>query len=829
MAQQTPIQFNIERTNMNNVELRAEKLKSASALRAGMTFVDPLGNEIVVPPSPSGVPFDILRYIESKATAENGIKRDARAKDYVAQFEKEFAAILKKPGPDGSKFTSDLRQGDLNYQWDSYTVSVTPEVGPEEWETIKKIAIERFRTTAAHDKYVLDPDGEVVPFTGVNGKRALFYSEEHDNTGHRHFHVIANRIAFDMEAKEIATAINWSKRGNFDKGFADIKRALQENGINYATFTTGAGKDSTNNELDMLAQEKTNEQLVEAGGQGINPSRRVVVEVPLGNGETTFMAAPLTVSEESLQRRQGLVQSELEHLNKEIVRMQEQAKAKALEATVIEQAISAVASHNLLSANLKVAEERLVQAAGDYQALQSVADTVTQERDQAQQAHQALHDSMVNIGADLADAGKVLGLDDSQKESLQSGDPESIGTLVGNLGAKVSGLNEALDNFPEDLAEVANQMRDDPFEGVNALLDQLLESRKQTATLMTERDGLRSDLAKSTDLNTELQKQIGAVQSDLEDIKAKMARREEEFERQMAEQVQLVRNAQSDVARAEGKVSAKQEQLDEEKAKVEKLTRTKDAVMDLMTSDNPGQAWETTKNYLQDDAFANRAMGAYLRTVSELEQAQQRIATMQKELVDLGQVRENLVAAQATIEEQLGRVNDGGVADLRALNEQNKKLQADNETLQAQVRDLADAADEAQKARPVDNAALEAEQQEAVFAREETRRANAEIERLKAALAKAESQASQAPDLDPKLQKALDLMQGNPEWAAVIEEATDNPSLREIILEFTRQSDQQTGMQPAQGATDQGTDYTKGLTRDNDGPKQDDPDQSNKQ
>lgn len=776
-----------KREGMTAAEVRST-LSSASMTRESVQFF--LGGNVIDIQERK----DLARTLTQRAEKEGYVIAPG-TNDYLEQWEKNYAVttLYKK---DAFKVAAKDTSGRFGppKEWDMLLISFDATVSEEEIEKTRAIAIEVLSDPMATAK--TDDNGMVVPFPGLYGKRAVIASLTHENTGHQHLHFLVNRFAFDMQRKEVSTGIDMSNSSVVSTVMNTIEKRMREAGINHVFQTVSStGKAVTNNSQQIEAQSNAVDALSKAGGQAPNmTTAQVGVTVPNGQGQTVVVAAPLSPDAIGMQLQSVAMKNELDRTLREIERLKASATALAEGASKLDQAVQVLANEEVLRARLEDAQAKLEEAtiAGDH--LKAVNESLTTVLDETQALHQELHESLVDIGSNLV-GKEMLRIDGEQAEALQSGDRAAIGAVVDSLGEQVAVWNEALDQLPDDMA---NALRDDPFKGLNDLVDELLESRKQTAELTAERDGLRGDLANANTRNSELQTKVTSMESDLEDIKAKMARREEEFERRMAEQVQLVRNAQSDVARAEGKVSAKEEQLNEEKAKVEKLTRTKDTLLNVMTSENPGQSWESSKDYIKDDTFANRAMGAFLRTASELEQAQQRIATMQNELDDLGQVRENLVAAQATIEEQLGRVNDGGVADLRALNEQNKKLQAANETLQAQVRDLAEAAE---------------------LAQEEARKAQEQ--------AAAAGQGGTAQEVEPELQSAVEVLRSKPELASLLQEARSNDALLKVLLEFA--NEQNGGMQPAQGATDQGTDYTKGLTRDNDGPKQDDPDQSNKQ
>lgn len=775
-------------------------LKSQSWRRNDVDFFDSMGNRIAVPAKSDTV--GVITEVAQKQGAAGGFKVANNTADYLEQWEKNFAT-----GPlANSGYAVDARDTSSRWgapkEWDSFAISVNQAVSDADLATLRKIVTEELQSPAVLG--MKDANGDTIPFKGMNGKRAIFISETHDNTGNRHLHVLVNRFAFDMQGKEVSVAVDLSRSGVVQTVMDNIEARIRAEGMQHSFASLNAkSKAITQNTQALVAQAATQQQLSQAGGQAPGRVGQVGVTVPVSPGQTMVVAAPLTPDALGMQEQSTAIKADLERINRDIERLQREATAKAESAAKLDQAVQALADNEVLRSTLEDTQAKLVEVTAKGESLEEANTDLTQKLDAAQEARQIQHEALVGIGTNLSEQASTLGLDSEQSEDLARGNVEAIGTIVDTLGKQVGAWNEALDQLPEDVAEA---LREDPVQALNDLVDELLNKRQMTTDLTTERDSLQGELQLATALNGELQGKLDAKAADLEDIKAKMAQREAEFERQMSEMTEKVRASESAVLRAEGAVSAKQEQLVEEQAKVEKLTRTKDALLSVMTSDNASQAWEQSKDYFKDDAFANRAMGAFLRTGSELEQAQQRIASMQAELVDLGQVRENLAAAQATVEETLGLVNDAGVADLRTLVQEHKKLATDNDTLQQQIRDLAQAAE-----------------QEAVFAKA----AESQIESLKTALAEAQAQAPQASDLDPKMQAALALLVANPELASLVDEAANNDALRKTLMEIV--GAETGGLQPAQGPTGTGTDYTRGLTDDNsqDGPKKDDPDQSN--
>lgn len=820
------------------------KLNSPSVRRADITFHSPDGTKVVLPAK-----SDMLLELNNQVWPDGQGQPD-EVDDVMALWEKDYALDVLR---DQKKFRSDIRSAKISRkpdeaeaapkppaQWDYLEISAEASVSDEQWQITVEEAINSFRDTRQNEKtrYVA---GQQLNFVGMHGKRALFISETHENTGKRHAHILVNRIAFDMVNEQISASVDLSRKGNLETALYDLQIRLKERGVEVSMGLAGAiGNDMTRNQQERAAQTTVNEELTEAGGRSLNETTTAFsVEVPLGNGQTTFVAAPLTTDEAAMQRHLAALKENTLRAEREIERMKAEASANNRAVSMVEQALQALANERVLRADLETAKEQLGQLTTKSTSLEVVNTDLSKKLDAAETARQIQHEALVNIGTNLG--GKaMLGLDVEQAEDLARGNVVAIGAIVDSLSDQVGTWNEALDQLPDDMAEA---LREDPFKGLNDLVDELLEKRELTTKLTTERDGLQDQLTAANKLNTELQGQLDAKAADLVDLQAKMAKREEEFASQMEEQVAKVRDAEAAVLRSEGTLQAKQQQLEAEQAKVKELTRTKEAIMDLMTSNDPHAAWEQSKDLFKDDVFANRAMGAFLTTSDKLEKAKQDVTKLEADVATLGQVKLDLEEAKATIEEHMGVVNDAGVADLRALGAEYKKTLAANSTLEQQIADLTAAAQVDQAAAEKTKQELEAARQEASTAKQavatvqqsaealraEQEKATAEAERLAQELEQAKAQLAQAsvPTVAPEMQASLELLMANPELASLVQEAVTTEGLLSTLIELANEvAGRPQGLQQVDRTQDGGEDYL-GQSPDAKGPKKNDPDQGN--
>ena len=821
-------------------------LKSASWKRELVEFTDPLQNKMSVP-AKSDIALVITEMAEQGGQAAGFIvAKDTE--DYLEQWEKTFA-VNKLALSD--KWTVDARDTTARYgdpkEWDSFVLSVDQSVSDVELATIREIAKDELTSPAVLGSNNLAT--QPVPFKGMNGRRAIFISEQHDNTGVRHLHILVNRHAFDMQGKEVAKAVDFSRSGVVQTVMDNIEARIRQAGITHSFGAiTAKSQAVTQNTLQLQAQANTQQQIAQAGGQAPGTSAQVGVAVPVAPGKTVVVAAPLTPDAVGMKQQSDVLKNEAERKFREIERMQAEATAAAEAAAKLDQAIQALADNEVLRSTLEETQAELAEAAAELAeattkgaTLEEANAALNKELGLAQEARQVQHFALVGIGSDLSEKADKLGIEVEQAMDLARGNVTAIGAVVENLGKQVDAWNEAVGQMPE---EVANALREDPVQGLNDLLDDLLKERELTTKLTTERDGLQDQLTAANTLNTELQGQLDAKAADLVDLQAKMAKREEEFASQMEEQVAKVREAEAAVLRSEGTLQAKQQQLDAEQVKVKELTRTKEAIMDLMTSNDPHAAWEQSKDLFKDDVFANRAMGAFLNTSDKLEKAKQNVTKLEADVATLGQVKLDLEEAKATIEEHLGVVNDAGVADLRALGDEYKKTRAANATLEQQITDLTAAAQVDQAAAEKTKQELEAARQEASLAKQEVatvqqqsaealraeqEKATAEAERLAQELEQAKAQLAQAsvPTVAPEMQAALELLMANPELASLVQEAASSDALRDTLVELSNEvAGRPQGLQQVDRTQDGGEDYL-GQSPDAKGPKKNDPDQGN--
>lgn len=784
--------------NMAGLTAQAARstLKSASWKREDVEFRDPMLNTLNIP-AKSDIAL-VITQLAQQAGSAGGFTIANNTNDYLEQWEKTFAvnklALNDQWNVDARDTTA--RYGDPK-EWDSFVLSVDQSVSDTELATIRDIAVDELTSPSVLG--FNNATGQTIPFKGMNGRRAIFISEQHDNTGVRHLHILVNRHAFDMQGKEVAKAVDFSRSGVVQTVMDQIEARIRQAGITHSFGAiTAKSQAVTQNTLQMQAQANTNQQIAQAGGQAPGTSAQVGVTVPVSPGKTMVVAAPLTPDAVGMKQQSDVLKNEAERKFREIERLTAEAQAAVEAASKVDQAIQALADNEVLRSTLEETQAELELANAKGVTLEEANTDLSEKLDAAETARQIQHEALVGIGTELSEKAAVLGIDDEQAQDLATGNVVAIGTMVESLGKQVGTWNEAVDQLPEEMADA---LRDDPFKGLNALVDELLDKRAETTKLTAQNEALQGQLTASNTLNAELQSKVATTESDLENVKALLAQKEAEFEAKMAEQVKKVAEAEANVARAEGAVAAKQEQLVAEQAKVEKLARTQAALMGVLTSENAGQAWEQNKDLFKDDVFAERAMKAYLLTSANLDASKQKVADLEKVVADYAEVKKNLADVQAVVEENLVLVNDAGVADLRTLVQQHKALTAGNATLNQQIADLAQAAQTANEA---------------------TEKAQAELAKAKEQLA----QKSEQPQVDYQRKAVLDLFEKDPAFAALVVEAAGSDSVRAALLAIANDAD--TGMTPEGGQApgQASADYTKGLEDEKKGPGQGGPDQN---
>ncbi len=808
-------------------------LKSKSMMRAPMEFTDNRGNKIVIPPN-----TDIVDHIDKEVARQIAASQDAGDKpaflpasgtgDYLEQSEKSFTMNVLKDKYKykfGGKDTGS-RNG-AEREWEIFVVSFSTKPNPQTINATKAAIDKIFGTTEAFKKN--DGNGNVEHFPGINGRRAIFISEEHDNTGNLHFHVAHNRFAIDFLNREASKGADYTKGGVNAHIEALFQKELVAAGINETVQFESKSKAASINNQQREGQDNAAQLVRDAGGVVLGED--LGMEMADADGQVNTFAVPRTPEVDALMEQSQALQNRLNRTLTEAAKLQDEAKQLAPVIANIQAAARVLGENALLTAEKEKLEKELSES-------RAAKDALAIEHDEVEAKRQTLHDSYVNIGTSLATI-KELGFAPEQAEALLRGDRETIGAIVGTLSEQVAVWNEALDQI-EDPA-ISEALRADPTEHLNALISEALASRTTITTLTGERDAFKSQLDASKSRATELQGKLDKLDSDYKDLDARMQQTETAMQAKLDEQVAKVQLVQAEAARTEGALQATKTQLEKEEAKVKDLTRTKETIVALMTEPNPGQAWEQLNDDLKDDAFVKRAVNALLDTNMRLEAAQQSESTKKTELDALEKKYAELQAKQKEAEEKLGVFNDSGVSDIRSLLKEHKTLEEQKAQLDKDVTALNEAAKVTQAAtektatelkdakEAADNAvtALQSEQAKATQASAEVERLTAELEQAKAQTAPAVApEVQQLADYlaaNPNMAKALAVIQSNPEWAAVVEEATDNDALRNTFVEITGPGP---GLQQVDRTQGAGEDYL-GQEPDAKGPKKNDPDQGN--
>lgn len=213
---------------------------TASIIKAENTFIDPAGNEIVVPPRSR-----ILDTLNSEAEAkglmkangdeyESGLVAGYTTDSYLGLYEKDHylkasdAKAVKSSIRNAREFTYIDENGQtapvppVAMEWDGFVLSFTDDMSKEDRERVLETVIEELRKPT--------PNVGKGSQVGINGKRPIMYSREHDDTGNYHYHIEVHRHAYDPQTNEVSTAVNLTVHGVQQSQYGALREALAKEG-----------------------------------------------------------------------------------------------------------------------------------------------------------------------------------------------------------------------------------------------------------------------------------------------------------------------------------------------------------------------------------------------------------------------------------------------------------------------------------------------------------------------------------------------------------------------------------------------------------------------
>lgn len=828
-------QFNIAH-NAPNVTASGirQKLSTSSWMRKDVKFIDPQGNEFIIPQGQN-----ILQNLTQQALANqkallHPISGNPLTGDYLEQYEKNFALKLK----DQADFEAPIRDTDGRYgkeaqQWDGFVLSMTddPALNEQEnlakYEAFKTIVIEELRSA----EILRNKD---VKNIGVDGKRAILISEDHDNTGHRHIHIMVNRFAFDMNRKEISKAVHFGQPGVVSEFLARVEaRMVQEKLIapnQTVSASSSVSPNLTKNSLDRTAQEATQDILEETG---IQFGTERVAEVPTAEGGTERKMVPLTVESQMLQEAAQAMANDIQNTQKEIARLQAAAQERAKSLQVIQQAQQALANEEALRQATLVAQQAEKTAKEALEAQQAALEQATQANEALTTAKAALEEEknelesaltitktgLVSMGENLAEQAEQLGLDADTTELLLQGNLAALNSVMEQNAKTIAAWGEALDQIPDDYASA---LREDPIDGLTNLLTKLEtfekdyneavlrneELQTNNGLLLQERDGLlgeRDGLLSKLDLQAsqheealkakdaahalavqELQTQLKEMQDALNAANTKAATLEgklegihEMYEAQLAQRIKEIEAANQAKEAAEKALKVEQEKTSDLTAQIEKLT-SQQKIFEKLISGNltDPKKFETERAKLDDATLAS--------AITKLLEVENTKADLQEQLLAktdaVDSLTKQLEAAQkneAEAVETFAKANDDFALQVSSLNERITELTKEGKDAKGHVSDLTKQLKEAKEA-------LEAAK--------------------KAAEAKApakEGKETKAPALDGQSKQILDFLANNADMKDLLLQAANNPNVAQELANLLNP-----GSAPAQDWTE-GLDPTK--------------------
>lgn len=833
-------------------EMRGVMSNTASPGRKGIQYIDPMGNTFDIQPGKK-----IIDSINEQAQAKGLIATSVGnplVTHYTEQYEKDFAlkhltgplnkdepnyhkSAMRAPktsiGPDGKPQIKDP------IEYDSYVITIADKdalladdvARAEFMNELTKAAKESFSSGAL----ACEANGDKF---GANGQRPIFISDVHDNTGNMHIHLYVSRHSFDMQGKEISTAIDLSNSGTtarFNDLLLDkLKSTLESAGVlpQGATFSFNSETvvNVTKNADDLLAQNKTKLDFESA-----DIETSTVREVELTNADGTKETQTLDVTHipeaNTLEMHGNALKRRIAERNAALVKIERENAADLEQLNLINKSQQMYLEMEAKEQDRLKTQQELTQAQAALEAQQAALEQATQtnealttakaaleeEKSQLDEAFTQTKQGLVTMGETLADMAPEL--DQETAALLRQGNLAVLNSIMEENAKTIATWGEALDQLPDDYASA---LREDPIDGLTNLLTKLEtfekdyneavlrneELQTNNGLLLQERDGLlgeRDGLLSKLDLQAsqheealkakdaahalavqELQTQLKEMQDALNAANTKAATLEgklegihEMYEAQLAQRIKEIEAANQAKEAAEKALKVEQEKTSDLTAQIEKLTNQQKIFENLISGNlTDPKKFETERAKLDDATLAS--------AITKLLEVENTKADLQEQLLAKTDVVDSLTkqleAAQkneAEAVETFAKANDDFALQVSSLNERITELTKEGKDAKGHVSDLTKQLKEAKEA-------LEAAK--------------------KAAEAKApakEGKESKAPALDGQSKQILDFLANNADMKDLLLQAANNPNVAQELSNLLNP-----GSAPAQDWTE-GLDPTK--------------------
>ncbi len=835
-------------------EMRGVMSNTASPGRKGIQYIDPMGNTFDIQPGKKIID-SINEQAQSKGLIATSVGNPL-VTHYTEQYEKDFAlkhltgplnkdepnyhkSAMRAPktsiGPDGKPQIKDP------IEYDSYVITIADKDALLA-DDVARAEFMNELTKAAKDSFssgalACEANGDKF---GANGQRPIFISDVHDNTGNMHIHLYVSRHSFDMQGKEISTAIDLSNSGTtarFNDLLLDkLKSTLESAGVlpQGATFSFNSETvvNVTKNADDLLAQNKTKQDFESA-----DIETSTVREVELTNADGTKETQTLDVTHipeaNTLEMHGNALKRRIAERNAALVKIERENAADLEQLNLINKSqqmyleMEAKEQDRLKTqqeltqaqAALEAQQAALTQATQDNEALTTAKAALEEEKNELESALTITKTGLVSMGENLAEQAEQLGLDADTTELLLQGNLAALNSVMEQNAKTIAAWGEALDQIPDDYASA---LREDPIDGLTNLLTKLEtfekdyneavirneELQANNGLLIQERDGLlgeRENLLGKLDQQAtqhaeelkakdaahalavqELQIQLKEMQDALNAANTKAATLEgklegihEMYEAQLAQRIKEIEAANQAKEVAEKALRTEQEKTSDLNAQIAKLT-SQQKIFETLISGNitDPKKFETTRATLDDATLAT--------AVTKLLEVENAKADLQEQLLAkndaVDSLTKQLEAAQkneAEAVETFAKANDDFALQVSSLNERITELTKEGKDAKSHVSDLTKQLKEAKEA-------LEAAK--------------------KAAEAKApakEGKETKAPALDGQSKQILDFLANNADMKDLLLQAANNPNVAQELANLLNP-----GAAPAQDWTE-GLDPTK--------------------
>lgn len=437
------------KTGLSAAEMR-KTVGSSSPLKYGGTFIDHHGTETEL----SGAEADLMKHINELA----------------GPCEKATLFVLKESGYDANiRHSPKEKDGLPAEEWDHFILSFTKEetaaLSPEDQDKIRRAVIDRLTVP-------VNMPPKIAP-----GRRAVFITHGHDDTGNWHLHVVVHRHVVNHENRTASKAWILSKPSEGNLQYQELNQALQTQcGIKIRDFVSevdntfvSAFKDT---KYPEAVKSEVTRMIEEGGGQ---PSLDVQPAQSPSAGREEFDNRP------ALSANASLVEQFIRDQERVALVKQKEAHHAAMQVAVGQHALAAITRAEKAEAAQEQLSLQLDATKKDRDELDLRVSTLEKDHQTLSEQHTEVTQALDGLIHKTNLTQKVLG-------SLEGTIPPDISEQAGQVAWLASSFLKTQD----DLAE-----RQQELEGMKVSVEQLQTS---VSALEQRIGGIDSTIAPHTSL-----------------------------------------------------------------------------------------------------------------------------------------------------------------------------------------------------------------------------------------------------------------------------------------------------------------------------------------